>query len=114
MLVTATGNLTLISLLGNSGSSYIGLDNVSVTVAVPGPVVGAGLAGLALGWFALLFYLRHRITNSHRRPKQKKRSGDRLNRRPFISILVYFLGAVVVVVPLGLAAPLVAVLATQD
>ena len=48
-------------------------------------------------------------------PELNKKTADApLKHRPFVSILVYFLGAVVVVVPLGLAAPLVAVLAVQD
>jgi hypothetical protein len=57
MLFTASSNTTLISLLGNSGSSYIGLDNVSVTfvsgtplpAALPLFVTGLGVMGL-FGW----------------------------------------------------------------
>ena len=52
----ATGGSTSISLIGNSGDNYIGLDNVDVALvsgpAVPEPasiaLLGAGMAGLGL------------------------------------------------------------------
>lgn len=66
MQFTATGNLTLISLLGNSGSSYIGLDNVSVTPVAPVPIpnIGSGLPGIVFASGLLAWWRKRRAQHS--------------------------------------------------
>jgi hypothetical protein len=59
MLFTATGSLTLVSLLGNSGGTLIGLDNVSVS-PVPIPNIGTGHPGLVIAGGAIAWWRRKR------------------------------------------------------
>ena len=61
LLFTATSTSTLISLTGNSGSAYIGLDNVNVSSAVPEP---STWAMMILGFLGVGFVAYRRKSRS--------------------------------------------------